>query len=298
MAVTLVPELGCNHEEADTRMLLHVQHAGGKCVLPADDMDVLVLLLGHAHNLGKCYLKKGKGAKSRVVGISEVADQLGRQVVDGILKQEVCKALIGLHALTGCDTVSAFAAKSKWCPLQMIAKKQTFEETMKDIGKEWSLSDEKFKGAEEFVCNLYGKKCTSVDSLRYELHCAKGGKIEPEALPPCQLSLRLHVSHANYQAAIWRRATEACPDIPSPHGHGWSVNSSNLEFAWLGSRPAPEEVLELLSCNCKCKCTVDTCCCLKAGLKCTEMCSLRCDNMLFEDEQVVHDANSEDEDDE
>ena len=125
-----------------------------------------------------------------------------------------------------------------------------------------------------------------------------GGKSEPEALPPCQSSLRLHVSRANYQAAIWRRATEACPDIPSPHGHGWSVNSSNLEFAWLGSRPAAKEVLELLSCNCKCKCTVDTCCCLKAGLKSTKMYSLKCDNMPFEDEEVVCDANSEDEDDE
>ena len=145
-------------------------------------------------------------------------------MVDGIMKQEVCKALIGLHALTGCDTVSAFAAKGKWRPLQMIAKNQTFVETMKDIGKEWSLGDETFKGTEEFVCNLYGKKCTSVHSLRYELHCAKGSKIEPEALPPCQSSLRLHVSRANYLAAMWRRATEACPDIPLPHGHGWSVN--------------------------------------------------------------------------
>ena len=82
MAVTLVPELRCNHEEADTRMLLHAKHGGGKCVLYADDTDVLVLvlvlLLGHAHNPGKCYLKKGKGAKSRVVGIFEVADQLGK----------------------------------------------------------------------------------------------------------------------------------------------------------------------------------------------------------------------------
>ena len=122
MAVTLVPELRWNHEKADTRMLLHAQHAGGKCVLHADDTDVLVLLLGHPHNLGKCYLKKGKGAKSRVVGIFEAADQLGRQVIDGILKQEVCKAFIGLHAPTGCDTVSAFAAKGKWRPLQMICQ--------------------------------------------------------------------------------------------------------------------------------------------------------------------------------
>ena len=47
-----------------------------------------------------------------------------------------------LHVLIGCDTVSAFAAKGKWRPLQMIAKNQTFLETMKDIGKEWSLSNE------------------------------------------------------------------------------------------------------------------------------------------------------------
>ena len=39
----------------------------------------------------------------------------------------------------------------------MIAKNQTLVETMKDIGKEWSLTNETFKGTvEEFVCNLYG----------------------------------------------------------------------------------------------------------------------------------------------
>ena len=36
-------------------------------------------------------------------------------------------------------------------------------------------------------------------SFRYDtnFHRAKGGKIEPEALSPCQPSLRLHVSRAN-----------------------------------------------------------------------------------------------------
>ena len=35
-----------------------------------------------------------------------------------------------------------------------------------------------------------------MNNLRYELHCAKGGKINPDALPPCQSSLRLHVLRA------------------------------------------------------------------------------------------------------
>ena len=92
----------------------------------------------------------------------------------------------------------------------MVVKNQDYVKTMKDIGKEWSVNEVTFRATEEFVCQLYWKKCSSVDSLRYELHCAKAGKVEPEALPPCQSSLRHHVSHANYQAAIWRRAAEAC----------------------------------------------------------------------------------------
>ena len=49
-----VPELECNHEEADTRIVLHAQHAGGTCIIHLDDTDVFVLLLAHSRNLGKC----------------------------------------------------------------------------------------------------------------------------------------------------------------------------------------------------------------------------------------------------
>ncbi|CAB4024190.1 Hypothetical predicted protein [Paramuricea clavata] len=181
-------------------------------------------------------------------------------------------------------------------PMQMLVKNHTYVKTMKDIGKEWSVSDDTFCATEEFVCHLYGKKGTNVDSLRYELHYAKGGKVAPEALPPYQSSLRLHVSRANYQAAIKRRAAEAFPDIPSPHGG--NVSFSTLEFIWLGSKPAPEEVIELLSCTWKRRCTEDICCCLKAGLKCTEMCSLNCDNMPSGDDETVLSADSDDEVDE
>ena len=69
--------------------------------------------------------------------------------------------------------------------------------------------------------------------------------------------------------------------MPSFHGHGREVDNifNVLEFVWLGSKPAPEEVLELLSCKTKRAYTVENCCCLKAGLKCTDMCSIPCENM-------------------
>jgi len=97
-------------------------------------------------------------------------------------------------------------------------------------------------------------------------------------------------------------AIDPLPVIPSPHGHGWEVDdiSNVVKFVWLGSKPAPEEVLELLSCTCKraCKraCTVENCCCLKAGLKCTDMCSIQCENMATDDDVQYESGDSESED--
>ena len=64
-------------------------------------------------------------------------------------------------------------------------------------------------------------KIKNVNLLRYKMYRAKGGKIEPEELPPCSSSLKLHVTRANYQAGIWYRAILPCPDILCPNSHGW-----------------------------------------------------------------------------
>ena len=137
-----------------------------------------------------------------------------------------------------------------------------------------------------------------MDVLRYEIHCAKGGKNEPESLPPCESSLPLHVTRVGYQAAIWRIAIVPLPVIPSPGGHSWKVDniSDVVDYVWLGSKPAPEEVLELLSCTCKRACTVDNCCCLKVGLKCSDMCSVQYENMVTDDGVEFESGDSDSED--
>ena len=135
------------------------------------------------------------------------------------------------------------------------------------------------------MCYIYGMRCQSMDVLCYETHYAKGGKVEPEALPPCKSSLQLHVTSANYQAAICKRAIVPLQVILSLCGHGWEVdNISNVvKFVTGGSKPAPEELVELLYCTCKRACTVDNCCCLKVGLKCTDMCCVQSENMVSDD---------------
>ena len=62
-----------------------------------------------------------------------------------------------------------------------------------------------------------------------------------------------------------------------------------------------EEVLELLSCSCRRVYVAETCCCLNAGFKCAEMCSLACSNMASDDNDVDTsdsdgDDNNDDED--
>ena len=76
-----LPELECNHEEADTRMVLYARHAGSTCVIHSDDTDVFDLLLAHSRNLAKCYMKKGRGAKTRIIELYvDVLKQLGETI--------------------------------------------------------------------------------------------------------------------------------------------------------------------------------------------------------------------------
>ena len=136
-----VPELECNHEEADTRMVLHAQHAGGTCVIHSDDTDVFVLLLAHSRNLGKCYMKKGRGAKTRIIELSIVVNSLEKQLDPGIDKHCFMKALIGVHAITGCDTISAFSGKGKWKAVQLLQRNERYVRAMASIGEEWAVSE-------------------------------------------------------------------------------------------------------------------------------------------------------------
>ena len=43
-------------------------------------------------------------------------------------------------------------------------------------------------------------------------------------------------------------------------------------------------------------CTVDNCCCLKAGLKCTDMCSIQCENMETDNGVQYESGDSDSED--
>ena len=71
----------------------------------SSDTDVAMLALSHASQLNtRLLFATGSGNKHRVLDLSFLANHMG---------SALCKALLGFHSFTGCDTVSSFAGKEK-----------------------------------------------------------------------------------------------------------------------------------------------------------------------------------------
>lgn len=98
----------CNHEEADTRIILHAAEAvstGHKRVLIRTvDTDVVVLAVTFALQIGsfELWLGFGTGKSFHYIPANMIANTLGLSK---------CKSLPFFHAFTGCDTVFAFCGK-------------------------------------------------------------------------------------------------------------------------------------------------------------------------------------------
>ncbi|KAK3741541.1 hypothetical protein QZH41_002925 [Actinostola sp. cb2023] len=212
-----IEPLASSQEEADTRMLLHAYHAAPdfeSVVVHADDTDVLILLLAFSQDIVcNIFMKCGTQTRIRFIDVTKLSRVLG---------ENVCKALIGVHAFTGCDSVSAFAGRGKLSALNLLDN-VFYRQGFADLGKEWQLTDQLFGILEEFTCRLYSLRSPvkDVNELRYQLFRTKKGDVESGQIPPCRDCLYLHALRANYQAGIWQRSLESNPVVPSPVGHGW-----------------------------------------------------------------------------
>ena len=95
---------------------------------------------------------------------------------------------------------------------------------------------------------------------------------------------------ANYQAAIWRQALNANPEIPSPESHGWLIRDGQLDINW------PEALLELILCGCTTDCITGHCRCKRNGVPRAELCQCgeKCDNPYnYEWEERPEDSEGE-----
>jgi len=108
MSVKEVESLTCDHEEADTRLLLQAKHAWSeihnKIIIQSPDTDVAIIILSIMAKLpsAKMYFLTGTKDRQIMLDIQAIGSALGPSLTD---------ALIGLHTFTGCDSTSFFYGK-------------------------------------------------------------------------------------------------------------------------------------------------------------------------------------------
>ena len=102
-----VSSLRANHEEADTRLILHCIRAHMETIVVAvRDTYVLLLLLAYYDRTGRTrlYMKAGTLNASKYFPVHEIRMLLSIDLVD---------TLLALHAITGRDSVSQFSGNGK-----------------------------------------------------------------------------------------------------------------------------------------------------------------------------------------
>lgn len=171
-------------------------------------------------------------------------------------------SLLGLHAVTGCDSVSGIYGISK---AKAFKKATEHLRQLEKLGDDLSFDQTRLVG---FICRLYGvsNQLDDMEKLRYHLIASRG--MYGASLPPSTVVLKSHTDRANYQTYIWKQADIAIMDIPTPSEHGWILKAGQWAPMYARCPAAPE----LVTCGCGGQCHTRRCKCRRADLNCTDAC--------------------------
>lgn len=274
----------CNHEEADTRLMVHLLDAilNGyhKVLIRTVDTDVVVIVIGRfSYFKSICqdiniWIAFGVGKHFSYIHINAVYEDLGG---------ERSLALPVFHSFTGCDTTSTFYGRGKksmweaWKCFNDVT--QAFVYIALHPFATVSIDSQQFQLLERFTVIVYDKtsELQLVNELRQELFCRKEKTME--RLPPTQHSLLQHTKRAAYQAGVWCTSEQREQHTPSPEGWGWSLEENIWVPVWSTMPIAAEVCSELIKCGCKSEqgCS-SRCSCRKAGWNCTKLCNCNCNS--------------------
>lgn len=261
----------CSHEEADTRLILHAADAARngikRVLIKTVDTDVVVLAVAHRQRIScdELWIAFGTGKHFRYIAAHEIADNLG---------PEKATALPVFHAITGCDTTSAFAGKGKKSAWEIWNNFPDVTAAFLQIACcPTEIPDTCFAAIERYVVLLYDRTSSSheVNSTRKKLFAEKGRTLE--SIPPTRDALLQHIKRAAYQSGhVWGQCLVVNPALPTPGEWGWTAVNNAWQPLWITQPPAEGCCQELLRCGCKTGCKTRQCKCVRADLKCTALC--------------------------
>ena len=243
-----VSHLASNHEEADTKIILHAVDAttdgATEIQIHSPDTDVFVLALRRYPQMcSKVSFVTGRGTHHKSIMLEPIVQALG---------EAKTAALPAFHAFSGADNTGCFSGYGKpLCWKAFISLEEEVIWEMPKLGTMLTLQGETIEAFEKFLCKLYAPSTTldTVKELSWLLFRRK--QAELERLPPTQGALLEAVLRAHHQTMVWNNDTVANQQIPSPESYGWEQKDRTWQPVITRLPPAPDAVIELVRCGCK-----------------------------------------------
>ena len=267
------PQVNCTHEEADDRMMFHVQYILSQQTGPTSltlstrDTDVFVCLLYHItvnwRDLGlqELWLIRNSGVKRSILPLHDICIALG---------DELTKCLPALHALTGCDTTSKIS--TKLAALNAVRKPGNSSLILNFDCPQ--LTESAIHMAETFLvkCLKPSTDMQSFDNLCLNAFDCNALKMDFEKTPCTSTNASKHILRAYYQQQLWVQAPFRDATL--------IMNAESYGFVRRGSLLVPEIVIskpEDLPDPCKCgKCArKNGCPCRIAEIHCCKYCKCK-----------------------
>lgn len=260
---------------------------GGACVV-GQDTDLLVMLIAltpeKPNNM--FFMKPPTRSNPSVVyDINKLAKKYAK----------TRKCLLFIHAISGCDTTSAIYRKGKVQALQILSKNPQLQTEIEIFLNQDSTRDKICEAGEKFILQMYGvTKQNTLDESRYYLYNKATAKLnlkskfELASLPPTSAAARQHSLRTYLQVQQWQGINL------NPTDWGWKLSAGTLQPVPTLVNVAPDELLNMVSCNCKTGCK-QACGCRKSGLLCTSMCG-QCNGLSCTNSPEIN-LNNDDDDD-
>jgi len=249
-----VDGLKSNHEEADTKIIIHGNAAdteGGNIVVRASDTDIAVILIHHANLFSAIlWMDVGTAAKNnrRFIDISAISVSLGK---------ELCAALPGFHAFTGSDYTSAFVRKGKVRPFARLEKSSDAQKAFAEMAKTDTLPDKQRDVLFEYVAMIYGaKESAKLNCHRYKTFekafrpkatsqnpLAKLKGLDGSLIPPCEAEVMTHIQRASFVAKMWSQANRQEIVQHPKKSDGWEFEDGSYVPVWFDGPQLPDSLV-------------------------------------------------------
>ena len=209
---------------------------------------ISVTIFNQLQGVNDLWIKFGRGKTLQYIPICEIVNSLGKVS---------SKAVLFLHALSGCDATSAVAGKVKlsfyntWSQLPEITPTFAKLGNVTDINL---VTDDDFTQIERFFIILYSPTLNTENINTARRILFTHGNRSLENILPTFNCLQKHILRSCYQATNWSNALSKQRPHLDPVVWGWKKSGKGFVPLWSDLPDASEACRELIKCDCKKKC--------------------------------------------